>query len=260
MAKCRNILTLVLLSFSAFGQYRSLSNESFKMGEAYDYKVKLGILTLGEAKVEVGKTIANINQRPCYQINILGKTAGITDLYKVRNTYKSYLDTAAILPQRFYMNVAENKFKKEQTIAFDHSSNIAKVEEKDFKKNFELPSDIQDVVSIYYYFRTLNFGKMATGDAFNLKMFFDKEIYNMRFKYLGREVIATKFGKVAVFKIIPMLPANKLFDGENAIKIWVTDDKNRIPIRVVADMSYVGNVTMDITSFKGNKHPIKWIK
>ncbi len=238
--------------------YRVIQNESFQRNESYDYKVKLGILTIGEAKVEVAKTFHSVNNRTCYMVNIIGKTAGLTDLYKVRNNYRSFIDTLAIVPQRFSMNVSENKYKKEQVISFNHLKNVAMVEEKGVSKNIQMPDNVQDVVSSYFYFRTLNFNKMAIGESFSQKMFFDNELYDMKFKYMGRELIKTKFGKLNVFKVYPILPENKLFDGREAIRIWVSDDKNRIPIKVAVDMNYVGDVILEMSSLKGNKYPIKW--
>jgi Protein of unknown function (DUF3108) len=254
------LLLFCLMGFISDEAYRTIQNDSFQRNESYDYKVKLGFLTIGEAKVEVAKTFHLVNNRTCYLVNINGKTAGVTDLYKVRNNYRSYIDTLAIVPQRFLMNVSENKYKKEQTINFNQNKNSATIEEKGASKNIQIPDNVQDVVSSYFYFRTLNFSKMTVGESFSQKMFFDNELYDMKFKFMGREIIKTKFGKLNVFKVFPILPTNKLFDGQEAIRIWVSDDKNRIPIKVAVDMNYVGDVVLEMNTLKGNKYPIKWLK
>lgn len=253
-------ILLILTAFVASDEYRAIENESFQRNEGYDYKVKIGFLTVGEAKVEVAKSFHSVNNRTCFLVNINGKTAGLTDLYKVRNNYRSYIDTAAILPQKFFMNVAENKYKKEQSITFDQLKKVASIEEKSITKKTQMPDNVQDVVSSYFYFRTLNFNKMTVGESFHQKMFFDNELYDMKFKFMGKEVLKTKFGKLNVFKVLPTLPKNKLFDGEEAIRIWVSDDKNRIPVKVAVDLNYVGDVVMEVTNYRGNKHPIKWMK
>lgn len=254
------VATFFLFSFIADSDYRVITNESFQRSESYTYKAKLGILTIGEAKVDVAKTLHVINNRTCFLVNIAGKTAGVTDLYKVRNNYHSYIDTLAILPQRFMMDVSENNYKKEQVIAFDQLKNSALVEEKGASKKWQMPDNIQDVVSVYYYFRLINFSKMSVGESFSQKMFFDNEIYDMKFKFMGKEIIKTKFGRLSVLKVLPILPKNKIFDGQEAIRIWVSDDKNRIPVRIACDFNYIGDVVLEVNNYQGNKYPVKWMK
>ena len=45
------------------------------------------------------------------------------------------------------------------------------------------------------------------------------------------------------------MPENKLFDGENSIKVWLSDDINKVPLKIRANM-FVGAVEVDITDFK----------
>ena len=117
------VLTLVLCSFTLAGDYRTIPNDSFKAGESYDYKVKYGFLTIGEAEVDVDEKIYLVNNRPCYKVNVLGKTAGMTDVFKVRNTYRSYVDTLAFLPHKFIYSARENSYKRDQVMSFDHQKN-----------------------------------------------------------------------------------------------------------------------------------------
>ena len=150
-------LIFVLSSFVVSDSYRYLLNTSFKAGEYFEYKVKFGFLSIGEATVEVSPQIYSVNNRPCYRVNIFGKTTGLTDLFHIRNTYRSYLDTSAILPQKFLMSLQENNYKKDQTIIFDHIANAAVREQDKEKKNFKLPDNVHDVVSGYYFYCMLYF-------------------------------------------------------------------------------------------------------
>jgi Protein of unknown function (DUF3108) len=248
---------LTLSSFVVSDSYRYLPNTSFKAGEYFEYKVKFGFLPIGEATVDVNQQIYSVNNRPCYRINILGKTTGLTDLFRIRNTYRSYLDTAALLPQKFLMSLQENNYKKDQTIIFDHISNAAVREQGKEKKSFKLPDNVHDVVSGYYFLRTIDFSKVKAGEAVSSNMFFDDEIYNMKVKFNGRGVVKTRFGKINVIKLNPILPPNNMFEGEDAIRIWVSDDKNRVPIRIEIDFS-VGSASMELKGYKDIRYPFEW--
>ncbi|WP_337040503.1 DUF3108 domain-containing protein [Emticicia sp. 17c] len=237
--------------------YRFIPNTSFKAGEYIEYKVKYGILPVGEATVEVSPQIYLVNNRACFRINVFGRTTGLTDIFHIRNTYRSYLDTAAILPQKFLMSLQENNYKKDQVILFDHLGNSALREQNNEKKTFNLPNNIHDVVSGYYFLRTLDFTKMRLGETVAAPMFFDDQIYNMKVKYNGKGSVKTRFGKIDVIKLSPILPPNEMFKGEDAIKIWVSDDKNRVPIRIELDFP-IGSASMEIKAYKNNRYNFDW--
>lgn len=251
-----SIFSYFLLAFG-FSEYRHVENDSFKAGENYDYKVKYGFFIIGAANVDVDDKIYNLNGRPCYKVNVLGKTAGITDMFKVRNTYRSYIDTTAFIPHKFIYSARENSYKRDQILNFNHSKNELVKIEKEESKIFNVPDNIQDVISGYYFLRTIDFSKFAVGQTVSSPLFFDEDLYNMKIKYAGKGIVHTKFGKIRVLKLNPILPKNNLFKGDNAIRIWVSDDKNRVPIKMEIDLS-IGTIDMEIKSYQGQKYPFAW--
>lgn len=251
------ILIFLFCSFTFKGDFRTIQNDSFKAGESYDYKVKYGFLTIGEAEVDVDEKIYSVNNRPCFKVNVVGKTAGLTDVFKVRNTYRSYVDTLAFIPHRFIYSARENSYKRDQVINFDHHKNEVVKVEKEQSKTFTVPNNIQDVISGYYFLRTIDFSKFTIGQNITSPLFFDEELYSMKIKYAGKGIIHTRFGKIRVLKLNPILPKNDLFKGENAIRIWVSDDRNRVPLKIEIDFSF-GTIDMEIKNYKGVKYPFVW--
>ena len=251
------IIIFLFCSFTFVGDFRTIQNDSFKAGESYDYKVKYGFLTIGEAEVDVDEKIYSVNNRPCFKVNVVGKTAGLTDLFKVRNTYRSYVDTLAFIPHRFIYSARENSYKRDQVINFDHNKNEVIKVEKEQSKTFTVPNNIQDVISGYYFLRTVDFTKFTIGQTITSPLFFDEELYSMKIKYAGKGIVHTRFGKIRVLKLNPILPKNDLFKGENAIRIWVSDDRNRVPLKIEIDFSF-GTIDMEIKNYKGVKYPFVW--
>lgn len=251
----------MVVAFAAFAfvgeGYRYIPNDSFKAGEKYEYRVKFGFVNIGIANVNVNDRIYTINNRPCYRITVFGRTSGVTDVFRVRNTYLSYVDTLAIVPHQFVYNAREGDYKREQTIYFNQLRSKATIVDKNEKQNFNLPKYCQDVVSGYYFLRTLPFEKMRNGEIVEAPMLFAGELYNMKVKYKGRKTIKTKFGKINVFEIDPILPNNDLFNGSEAIKVYVSDDKNRVPIEIFVDFK-VGSATMELKSFKNQRYAFDW--
>ena len=83
--------------------------------------------------------------------------------------------------------------------------------------------------------------------------FFDKDFYNFSVRYMGKERVKTDAGRFNAIKIVPIMPKNRLFKGEESIKAWLSDDLNKIPLKVEAEM-FVGSVILELTSFKNLKN------
>lgn len=249
---------LIGCNFAFWGDnYRYVENDSFQVGEKYDYRVKFGFVNIGLANVKVSEKIYSMNNRPCYRVAVFGRTAGVTDVFKVRNSYQSYVDTLAIIPHQFIYNAREGNYKRDQTIFFNHQQTTATRLEKNERKNFNVPKYCQDVVSGYYFLRTLPFERMRVGEVVTAPLFFADELYNLKVKFKGRKIIQTKFGKIKVFEINPILPPNDLFNGADAIKVYVSDDKNRVPIEIYVDFK-IGSASMELKDYKNQRYPFDW--
>lgn len=86
----------------------------------------------------------------------------------------------------------------------------------------------------------------------------DEEIFPFKLKILGRETISSKFGDVKCIKIRPFVQKGRVFKEEESLTMWITDDKNHIPIRIKADL-IVGSIKADLEKFSNVKYPIKFI-
>lgn len=253
------LLSLLMMGFLQKEEngYRYIKNNSFNLGEKLEYRVHLGFLSGAYATMEISNTIYSINDRPCFKVNVFGKTAGMIDLfYKVRDNWGSYIDTSAIVPQRFYRYIRENKYRKNEIVDFNHSIDTATVGRLDKKtkklvkkEKFPVPDNIQDLISGYYYLRTMDLDKVKKGEVITIKGFFDDEIYNLQIKYLGTEELKTKLGKFNTHVMIPKMPENKLFPGKDPIKLWLSKDSNKIPLKIQANMR-LGAIEVDIKSYE----------
>jgi hypothetical protein len=251
------LIILITCGFIAPDTYRHVRHESFTAGELLEYRVHYGFINIGEGSVEVSPTLVRVNNRVCFKVSVVGKTSGTFDLgYKVRNTWRSYIDTSAIIPQQFYMNIAENKYRKEEVVYFDHSNKRVSAEEKKKqRKEFTIPDQVQDLISSLYFLRTIDFTKLHIGDTLEIPVFFDDTFYAFKIRYLGKGEAKTKYGKIKAIQLTPLIPANELFKDENAIRMWISDDLSKIPVKVEAEL-FIGAIELELKSFQGLKHPL----
>lgn len=252
-----------MLSLTVAGQstevseYRHIRNGSFEPGEVIKYKVHYGFINAAEGEMIISDQLYDINGRPCYKIDVFGKSTGMFDLFlRIRDNWGTYLDTAAIVSQKFYRIIEEGKYRKHEIVDFDQKANLASVRTYSRKKQqwkpiekFDTPSNVQDMVSGYYFLRTFDFSKLREGQIINIDAFFDDESYDFQIRYVGKEEVKTKLGKIRSVVFSPIMPENGLFDGEDAIRVWISDDANKVPLKIKAEM-FVGSVEIDITEYK----------
>ena len=118
---------------------------------------------------------------------------------------------------------------------------------------FSLPGTVQDLVSGFYYLRTLDLSDIRKGQEILIRGFFDKEIYNLKLIFEGTETLETSLGRKETYLFSPRIPKNSLFRGEYPVKVWITKDVHKIPVKIKADL-FIGSLNIDITTAKGLKN------
>ena len=201
-------------------------------------------------------TIEKINGKPVYHVIGDGQTNSSYDwIYKVRDRYESYIDTASMQPVKFIRNVNEGGYKKYENVTFNSTANTAVTTNGVYK----VPNCVQDVLSSIYYARNINFDKYKKDDKIPFSMFLDNEVYNMYIRYLGKEDIKTKYGKFRAIKFKPLLIKGTIFEVGEKMTVWVSDDENHIPIRIESPI-VVGTVKVDMMDYKNLRYPLTSLK
>ncbi|MGB0788020.1 MAG: DUF3108 domain-containing protein [Marinirhabdus sp.] len=251
----RTFTTLLFLSCTAAF---TAQTKAYGDGERFKFRVHYGIFTAGYATLQVNKTA--LNGKPVFHIKGYGETIGASALFfKVEDRYESYVDTQKDIPYKFIRKINEGGHTKDIEINFNHATGKARVNNKKHKtvQTVSFPKDAQDMVSAFYYLRNnLDTKNIKTGHTVQMNMFFDKENYKFRLKFLGRETIRTKFGKVNTLKFRPYVSAGRVFKEQESLTIWVSDDKNKIPLLIKADLA-VGSLKASLSEYKGLKHPFR---
>ena len=114
---------------------------------------------------------------------------------------------------------------------------------------------MQDVISTVYYARNIDFDKYKAEDKIPFSMFIDNEVYDLYIRYLGKEVIKTRYGKFNAHKFKPLLIKGTIFEGGEKMTVWVSDDANHIPLRIESPIS-VGSVKVDMMGYRNLRFPL----
>ncbi|MGM0944949.1 MAG: DUF3108 domain-containing protein [Bacteroidota bacterium] len=233
----------------------------FTFGEELNFEVSYGWINLADAKMQISNAPQIHDEKPHYKIDVYGQTKGAAALFgKVNDNWGTHWNGQSRLPKLSYRHIEEGRYRKHEKVFFDQENRKAEMqlfdrENRELKevKEFDLPGQVQDLVSGFYYLRTLDLRTLKAGDYVTIKGFFDKEIYNIKLIFEGTERLKTELGEKDTFIFSPQIPKNKLFRGEFPVKVWVTQDQNKIPVKIKANL-FLGSLNLDIISAKGLRY------
>lgn len=254
----KKLLLIIFFSFtitriSAGNTFCGLRNQAFNAGEHLTMVVFYSVagLYVNAGTASFVTTLERMNNKPVYHVVGTGVTNSKYDwIFKVRDRYETYFDTATLQPYKFIRNVDEGGYKKYENLTFNQAANTAITTEGVYK----VPACIQDVLSAVYYARNINFNAYEVGAKIPFDLFMDNEVFPMYVRYLGKEVIKTRYGKFKTIKFKPLLVKGTLFEGGEKMTVWVSDDQNKVPVRIESDI-IVGSVKVDMMSYRNLRHP-----
>ncbi|UKN00672.1 DUF3108 domain-containing protein [Paracrocinitomix mangrovi] len=235
----------------------NIKHSAFKPGEKLTYRLTYGVFDAGEATLQVVETKRTINGRKLWRMIGRGRTISAFEwFYKVDDLYESYMDAQAMVPWVFKRRVDEGGFKINQDYTFFQHKNIVETEKG---KKHKVPDRVQDMISAFYYARTIDFSNAKKGQEYEVDIFLDEELFPTKIKYLGKEVIRTRKGKYRCHKFEPVVEQGRVFSSEDAVEVWITDDGNKIPIMAKAKIQ-VGSIKMHLVGWEGLANPMAIVK
>ncbi|MGB0390083.1 MAG: DUF3108 domain-containing protein [Salibacteraceae bacterium] len=225
----------------------------FSKGEKLEYLAHYGIIHAGRATIEVTEGYHNINGKKCTKVDGKGFSTGTFDFFfKVRDSYVTYMNTETLQPYRFVRHVDEGGFVFDQEYNFDHENNQVSTHKND---TVQVPKGIQDIISSYYYARSIDIDHYKIGDVLTFNAFVDDKIEPVRIRYIGKETIDIKSGRYRCFKFQPVVIEGRVFSDEEDLLVYISDDKNKIPVLIEAKV-IVGSVKLELMTAERLTHPL----
>jgi len=235
----------------------SIYNSAFQHGEELVYKV---YYNLNFVWVPAGQVTFRVNEvDEQFHYSVKGRTFSSYEwFYKVRDYYDTYVDKNSLLPTLSIRDVREGGYSLYDKVNFDQSRNTAfstRGRSKDNikeSKEYNVDPCMHDILSLVYFIRNLDFGQLKTGQKVPVKIFIDKEVWPLNMTYRGK--VAGKnikgLGKFNTIEFSPQVIEGEYFKKGTEMKIWATDDMNRIPLLIESPVA-VGSVKAVLQSWKG---------
>ncbi len=254
--KFKFYIILFLISFfvkEAFTQCE-IKNNNFKNNEFVKYQVyyNWGFIWLKAGEVTFNVKDTTINNIELWRFISTGKSYPSYDwIFKVRDSFESIVYKNSLKPLYYHRKTTEGSLLTDNEYVFNHKkkkiySSTYNSKEGLKKDTLTLNNCIFDVLSATYFTRSIDFSDMKLNDSIPITTIMDNEKINIYVKYLGKEEITHKNGKnYKTIKFSTTVAEGSVFKGGEQIIVWVSDDKNKIPILIKADI-IVGSVKVYI--------------
>ena len=252
------VVLILLMTIPAMSQ---TFKPAFKSGEWLKFRIHYGFLNASYATLHLSSK--NLDSIPVYHVVGRGRTTGFASIFfKVDDTYESYFGRRDGKPYRFIRKIYEGGYTKDIEIDFyyDEDKAVLKDNKNGTQMDIAVDDRIQDLLSASYHLRNnYNLDGFEVGESIDLDMLFDDDgVFQFKLKYLGKEIIRTKFGKVECLKFRPVVQSGRVFKEQESLTLWVSNDLNKIPIRIKADLA-VGSLKADLDGYNGLRNQFKII-
>ena len=254
----KKILVLFGLLLMTLGNAQKLQN--IQSGEVLRYRIHYGLLTAGTASLTTLKT--TYKGQPHYYVKGYGRTTGaVRAFFKVEDNYESFINYNTGLPSFYVRDVNEGNYTQHYETVFNHSNQTLLLtdKEKNITKSLNSVTGIQDMLSAFYYLRSLDESELKVGSVKKLNIWIDDEMFPFNLKVVGTENIKTKFGWINSLKIVPQVISGRVFKDKEGVTLWVSNDKNHVPLAIKAELA-VGSLKADIDSYSNVKYPLNFTK
>ena len=236
-------------------------NNTYKNGEELTYKAYYNLspmwVSAGEAKFKAR------DEGSSYFFSVDGRTYKSYEwFFKVRDRFESRVDKSTGLPTYALRDIKEGGYRLYDKLIFDQNAGkVTSYRGKEkakakLNKVYDLDRCTHDVLSIIYQVRNMDFDNMKPGTKFPVEIFLSKEKYSLQVRYIGKEKKKIKgLGEFNTIVLTPELIEGEVFKEKDAMKIWATDDANRVPLMISTPLS-VGSVKVMLKSHKNLKYPL----
>tara|TARA_R110002072_G_scaffold55679_8_gene144819 strand:- start:147 stop:947 length:801 start_codon:yes stop_codon:yes gene_type:complete len=232
---------------------RKVNNNAFQVGEKLEYKISYGFINAATATLEVKKSESKIHGREVLHIVGIGESISTFDwFFKIRDRYETYIDEDGIFPWLFIRRIHEGGYEKAQDYQFYQEKGKV-VNEKN--ESYEVPHGVQDMLSAFYFARTMDFSKAKKGDVFSVQSFVDEELYPIDLVFGGKKTIKIKKGKFDCLVFHPRVQEGRVFKTNEDLTFYITNDENKIPVLVKANVK-IGSLKMELVDYKNLANPL----
>ena len=230
----KNFVILSLILTVNFGYSQIKPNELLVYDASYNMSGLMTQLAQVVMQTETTQTSKNTYLHLSWEAATFSKW---DTFFKIRDRYESYVDPVSLKPALYKRSVFEGGYSKTEKYIFTPNSTVVQAttstkNRPEVKNNFSINGSTQDIITMVFKLRTIDFSKFKTGQTIGFTIVFDQKEYPVSIKYMGKEIIsAGNLGKKDCYVLSIAAKTDRL-KGKDKNLIWLTADTKRIPALV----------------------------
>lgn len=224
------------LFFTAGAQVKTDTTYRLPAGERLHYKIyyKLGNIWINAGFANLNADTLTADSSLRYVFTAEGYSLKkYSWIYTLEDHYKSVVNANTLTPVRFEKENTEGGVWVHDIYNFDYPHKtvdmfMESTGKQPVHKTGSLNGFITDALSATYYIRTFDFDSFDVGDTLIFKTILDGKIFDQSLIYLGKDSVKTSKGDVIpAFKLNALIENSTFFRGDDAVKVWITDNNER---------------------------------
>lgn len=242
-----------------YDDYCRTNNNTFSNAEILTYKLYYNVNFLW---IGAGTVTFKIEDRgDHFFAEAIGRTHGGYDwIFKVRDTVQSIINKETLLPEETVRIVNEGSYTRYDHVKYMRNSRLARSEmgktrNQTTSETINIDQCVHDILSTVYAFRNTPTNHLGEQSIFSLDMLLDRKKYpiSMRFHNAEKGKKIKGIGPVDTYMIEPKLIVGNVFSDEDGMKIWVSQDNNKVPLLIESPIA-VGKIKAVLDSHSGLKY------
>ncbi len=222
----------------------------FAPGEQLTYQVNWSVFPAGQVTASV-KQLGSGPEDP-YEIDVSARSTGFASLlFNIDDHFQSTVDPKTLCSREISKIVNEGRRHKQTRIVFDGERKLAFLSERDMSKadhpmkhaQNPIPPCVEDFVTAFYFLRS---APLHVGSQIDVPVNDGSKTQEVVVDVQARDQIRTPFGTRYAFRMEPRALGG-LSRRKGRMLIWISDDAQRLPLRVKA-MMLIGSITGNLVS------------
>lgn len=219
------------------------SKRPFQVGERLTYEVSWLNMTAAIAVMEVARMEGQNDQPVAKLVGTAQSTPILTKFFPVDSRVESELDLKTLVPDHMTFRRREGRKKEDIEYRFHQQEGMVTTVRGGTTEELPIPTGTQDIISCLYYTRAVL--QPEPGASLKMNVYHDKKNRPVEVLVEAIETIEGAWGKAETVRVLVIMPFQGLFMNQGNIRVWVTNDERKIPVRMKAKV-VLGAIVADL--------------
>lgn len=205
------------------------------------FRIRFLGVTVGYATFRFRGTV-DLEGRPALLLSVRARTTGsLSMIYPVRQEIDYYLDPGTLLPLR--QEYLTGRHGKDDQVIFDQERGTIVYRDrrtKEVGRTVKVVPGVFDPVTAAYSFRARKPGAPERPRM----LYAGRKLWSVTARRLGIETVETPGGRYQAVLVEPVLAREGRVEDRWFMRLWMTDDDRRVPVRVFAKFHKIVDWTL----------------